>query len=84
MCLAVGAIYGCHLVILANSLFVDAVNYRLVFHSKIISYCDETTITLIGFLKVGQVSESRAVFPNIFFGRTPFLTNKFLSAPYHA
>jgi len=31
----------------------------MVFHSKIIWYCDETTITLIVFLKVGQVSESR-------------------------
>ena len=46
-----------------KSLFVDAINYisvgqTVVFHLKNIWYCDETTITLIGFLKVGQVSES--------------------------
>jgi len=29
-----------------------------VFHLKNICHCDETTITLIGFLKVGQASES--------------------------
>jgi len=45
-----------------KSLFVDAiyisVGQTAVFHLKNAWYCDETTITLIGFLKVGQVSES--------------------------
>jgi len=42
-------------------LFVDAIHLSVgqtaVFHLKNI-YCDETTITLTRFLRVGQVSES--------------------------
>jgi len=30
----------------------------VVLHMNSIWYCDETTITFIGFLEVGQVSES--------------------------
>jgi len=67
-CLAICKTYACQLVIFISEeiLFVDAIIYRLarrqyftcttVFH--IIWYCDETTSTLIGFLKVDQVSES--------------------------
>jgi len=57
----------CNLVIFSErSSFVDAVNYlsgcqTAVFHLKNISYCEETTIKLIGFLKVGQVSECTVV-----------------------
>jgi len=43
-------------------LFVDAIKLSVdqtaVCHLYIIWYCDETTITLIAFLKVGQVSQS--------------------------
>jgi len=64
MCLAIRATRACNLVIFSEkSLFVDAINYisvgqTAVFHLKNIWYCDETTFTLIGFLKVDQVSES--------------------------
>jgi len=42
-------------------LFVDAISsvgQMAVFLLSIVRYCDETTVTLVGFLKVGQVSES--------------------------
>jgi len=61
MCLAICVTCACHLVIFGvESLFVDAVSVSqtAVFHLIIVWYCDATTITLIGFLKVDQVSES--------------------------
>jgi len=63
MCLAICTTCAWQLVtfISEESLFVDAkisVVQTAVFHLCIIWYCDETTITLIVFLKVGQVSES--------------------------
>ena len=63
MRLAICATYACQLVIFSEkSLFVDAINLSVgqtvVFHLKNIWYFDETTITFIGFLKAGQVSES--------------------------
>jgi len=50
-------------------LFEDAIKLSVVqtavFHLNIVWYCDETTITLIVFLKVGQVPESSAAFPKV-------------------
>ena len=62
--LAICTTCACHLVIFISdeSLFADAIKLSVVqtaiFHLYIIWYCDETTITIIVFLKVGQVSES--------------------------
>ena len=56
---------ACHLVIFSEeSLFVDAINLlsvgqTAVFHLKNIWYCDETTTTLIDFLKVSESSECK-------------------------
>jgi len=64
MCLAICTTCAYHLAISISeeSLFVDAVKLSVVqtavFYMNIIWYCDETTIALIGFLKVAQVSES--------------------------
>jgi len=64
MCLTIHTTCACHLVIFISeeSLFVDAIKLSVVqtavFHLNIIWYCDETTTTLIVFLKVGQVSKS--------------------------
>jgi len=55
------ATYAFHLVIFnEKSLFVGIINYisvgqTAIFHLKNIWCCDETTITLTGFLKVGQL-----------------------------
>jgi len=54
MCLAICATYACHLVIFSEkSLFNSSIS-----REEYLIICDDTTITLIGFLKVGQVSES--------------------------
>ena len=54
ICLAICAACACHLDILISeeSLFVDAITIGRP------EGCEKTTITLIGFLKAGQVSES--------------------------
>jgi len=61
-CLAIRVTCACHLVIFRREcLFVDAISsvgQMAVFLLSIVRYCDETTVTLVGFLKVGQVSES--------------------------
>ena len=65
MCLAIWTTCACHLFIFINeeSLFAGAIKLSViqtaVFHLYIIWYCDETTITLIVFLEICQVSESR-------------------------
>ena len=64
MCLAVCTSCACQSVIfiINGSLFADAIKLpvvqKTVFRLHITGYCDETTITLIVFLKVGQVSDS--------------------------
>jgi len=64
MCLAMCTTCAYHLFIFANeeSLFIDAMKLSVVqtavFRLYIIWYCDKTTITVNGFLKVGQVSET--------------------------
>ena len=62
LCLAMCATSLCHLVIYSEeSLFADVISYQSVCSSflvNIVWYCDETTITITGFLKVSQVSES--------------------------
>jgi len=71
MCLAICTTCAFHLVIFISekSLFEDAIKLSVVqtavFHLNIVWYCDETTITLIVFLKVGQVPESSAAFPKV-------------------
>jgi len=57
MCLAICATCACHLVVFnEESLYVDAIIARPdgSVSLEYICYCDETTITLIGFLKVRQ------------------------------
>ena len=65
MCLVICATCACHLIIFSEeTLFVDAISSvgkTAVFNLNNIWYCDETTITLIVFLKDGQVSESIVV-----------------------
>ena len=64
ICLAIYTTCACHLVIFISeeSLFVDTIESSVVqtaaFYLNTVWCWDETTITLIVFLKIGQVSES--------------------------